>query len=71
MASTWLRHEQMLANLTIDSEQRRMYDETLLRNLNADTQFTSAATMPIHVNGRVLGDCSHASGDTHWKRIEN
>ena len=41
--------------MTIDSEQRNLYGREMLRALNIDSMFTSAATMPIHVNGRVLG----------------
>lgn len=53
--TVWNRQERLLANLTIESEQRRLYDEESLRSLNIDPLINSAATMPIHVNGRVLG----------------
>lgn len=53
--SIWQRHERLLTNLAIDSEQRMVYGADMLRALNTDSMFTSAATMPIRVNGRVLG----------------
>lgn len=53
--SLWHRHEQVLANVAIDSELGRLHQGEWLRNLQIDSLTTSAATMPIRVNGRVLG----------------
>jgi len=53
--SLWHRHEQVLANVAIDSELGRLHQGEWLRNLQIDSLTTSAATMPLRVNGRVLG----------------
>ena len=53
--SVWQRHEQALANVTIESELGSLFDGEWLQDLQVDSLITSAAVMPIRVNGRVLG----------------
>ena len=54
-ATAWVRHEQELAHLAIESQLGSPYDDDWLRTLQVDSPITSAASAPIQVNGRVLG----------------
>lgn len=53
--AAWHRHEQALAHIAIESEIGSLHDGGWLRNLHDDSLISSAATVPIRVNGRVLG----------------
>ncbi len=53
--SAWNRNEQALASIAIESELGSWHDDEWLRTLQVNSPITAAATMPIRVNGRVLG----------------
>ena len=55
MDSEWYRYEQTLAQIAIDSELGRLQDGDWLEQLKGDSPIAAAITVPIRVNGRVLG----------------
>ena len=53
--SVWSQHEQALAHVAIESELGSLHDGDRNRNLPNDSLIASAVTVPLRVNGRVLG----------------
>jgi diguanylate cyclase (GGDEF)-like protein len=74
--SAWDRHERALACIAIESGVGSLHDGHLHQNWPGDSPIASAATMPIRVNGGVLGSlCVTRRGlghslENNWKLIE-
>jgi diguanylate cyclase (GGDEF)-like protein len=53
--AAWQLHEQALAKIAIESEAGRLHDGEWLQNLRTNSPIAASVSMPIRINGRILG----------------